>query len=126
MRAMVAVDAAGGQLVKFGRWFSAYNYAEQATLAGSYGRLHASEGTYLGQDIQVFVLGPADPHEQNNLATTLPDSEITSLSESLNALMAAELSGPGLTPRETQSFIKLWPESKAAAAAPGAVDQRTA
>ncbi|HEY6320618.1 MAG TPA: sulfatase-like hydrolase/transferase [Thermoanaerobaculia bacterium] len=119
MRAMVAVDAAGSQLVKFGRWFSAHNYAEQAVLAGSYGLLHAPEGDYLGQDVQVFALG-TDPHEQNNLATTLSDSEISSLSESLNALMAAELSAPGLTPRETHSFLSPEPQSQAAAAARGA------
>jgi hypothetical protein len=108
MRAMVAVNAAGDQLVKFGRWFSAYNYAEQVRLTGNYGVLHTPEGAYLGQDVQVFALTP-DPFEQHNLATIMPDSEIASLSESLNALMAAELSGPGLTPRETQIFIALEP-----------------
>lgn len=118
MRAMVTVNAAGDHLVKFGRWFSAYNYADQAWLAGNYALLHAPVGAYLGQDVQVFALD-ADPCEQNNLATTMPDSEIASLSESLNALMAAELSGPGLTPKETQVFISLERPSSAGAAAEG-------
>ncbi len=118
MRAMVAVDAVGDHLVKFGRWFSAYNYDKQASLAGSYRLLNAPNGTYLGQDVQVFALG-ADPFEQNNLATTMPDSEIASLSESLNALMAAELSGPGRTPRETLFFILLELALSAVAAAQG-------
>jgi len=118
MRAMVTVDATGDHLVKFGRWFSAYDYAQQAGLAGSYAVLHGSVGEYLGQDVQVFALD-ADPFERHNLATTLPDSAIVSLSESLNALMAAELSGPGRTPNETLLFLLLEGPLTTATAAPG-------
>jgi arylsulfatase A-like enzyme len=116
MRTLVAVNAKGDGLVKFGRWFSAYNYADQAALAGSYGVLHTPNGTYLGQDVQVFDLA-ADLCELTNLATTMPDSEIAALSQSLNERMAAELSGPGRTPNETELFLLIWPQSSTVAAA---------
>jgi len=104
MRAMVAVDGTG--LVKFGRWFSAYDYRSQATAAGSYAFLRTPRpnDAYGGQDVQVFDLA-ADPYERRNIAPTIPDERMTALSARLNALMAAEMKDPGRTPKQTACFL---------------------
>jgi arylsulfatase A-like enzyme len=111
MRAMVAANRAGDGVVKFGRWFSMRNYAEQADMTGDYQKLHTPEclrkpmRTYLGQDVQVFDLH-SDPHELRNLATAKRIGiDVQELSTGLRDLMTRELSGPGRTPLEAQKFM---------------------
>lgn len=122
MRAMVAANPAGDGVVKFARWFSMRNYAEQATLIGDFEELHRPQclsgpiRIYLGQDVQVFDL-QCDPHELRNLATaTMSEVGVRKLSVELRDLMARELSGPGRTPREAQRFMPNGPQPHGLAA----------